>query len=487
MEKYWKVQLDTMRRHGACMISDSAVMPTAAERGAHARFVFIPALFFLALLFLLTTFFQVTRVFAESDFDITDIRLSTDIAAAIVTVEDDITFSEEFLLSVESGVNGDVSASPENTELPSSASIPELPEIVSNDGEIKDEDGEPTVLAANNPSTTKETEPEGGSDHRFVSKISELSQPEKGTLSSTRSVDKTEQNETTADPGETDKDQQVAEAAEIEPSVAVTDEIRETDQDVLTPGLETKSKDQLITGTVENGPDTPIPLADNSAASDQPEEDPSIDQQQAIAVEITDDKAEDPVFDEPAKPVKIEIAANVNANTEVQDSDADQQSGADISEEAKSEASDVPDTSEPATVAAATADPDTVTPAVIEQQKPSINEDEIILSWAIAWSNNDIDAYLSFYAEQFTPADPNQDRAAWEALRRKRLKNKQIKITVSNAEIYKASDNVTEVRFTQRYTSASYRDKIIKSIEMIATEDGWKFISEKTIKTLPFN
>lgn len=121
-----------------------------------------------------------------------------------------------------------------------------------------------------------------------------------------------------------------------------------------------------------------------------------------------------------------------------------------------------------------------------QEQDERVNEDEIILTWATAWSNNDVEQYLSFYSEDFVPNDPSLDRSRWEQLRRKRLQNKDIRIVVSNAEVYRADNEITEVRFTQRYTSKGYRDRVIKSIEMKETPNGWKFISERTIEELPF-
>ena len=131
-------------------------------------------------------------------------------------------------------------------------------------------------------------------------------------------------------------------------------------------------------------------------------------------------------------------------------------------------------------------EPTSAAQQVTEEQEQKINEDEIILGWATAWSNNDVEQYLSFYARDFKPSDPALDRESWEQLRRKRLKNQQIKIIVSNAEIYRADSNTAEIRFTQRYTSKGYRDRVIKSIEMIETAEGWKFLSERTLEELPF-
>lgn len=124
--------------------------------------------------------------------------------------------------------------------------------------------------------------------------------------------------------------------------------------------------------------------------------------------------------------------------------------------------------------------------AVTPEQEVSINEDEIIIAWATAWSNNQTEDYLAFYADTFQPADQNLSRDAWEKLRRKRLQNKNIRIIVSNAEVYRVQGDIVEVRFTQRYTSSSYKDRVIKSIEMTETEKGWQFLSERTIEELPF-
>lgn len=123
---------------------------------------------------------------------------------------------------------------------------------------------------------------------------------------------------------------------------------------------------------------------------------------------------------------------------------------------------------------------------VTEMVEERINEDEIILSWATAWSDNDTETYLSFYADDFVPPDPGMSRGEWEQQRRRRLQNQDIRIIVSNAEIHSVSDDRVEVRFTQRYTSRSYKDRVIKSIEMVQTGAGWRFVSERTLETLPF-
>ena len=125
-------------------------------------------------------------------------------------------------------------------------------------------------------------------------------------------------------------------------------------------------------------------------------------------------------------------------------------------------------------------------PALTLEQEQAINEDEIILGWATAWSNNDVEGYLDYYDEDFRPADPALSRGDWEQLRRKRLQNKEIRIIVSNAELIRSDASFAEVHFTQRYTSKNYKDRVIKAITMRNTPDGWKFLSERTLEKLPF-
>ena len=71
-------------------------------------------------------------------------------------------------------------------------------------------------------------------------------------------------------------------------------------------------------------------------------------------------------------------------------------------------------------------------------------------------------------------------------MRRERLQNQDIRIIVSNAEIHSIAAGRVEVHFTQRYTSRSYKDRVIKAIEMVETASGWKFLSERTLEELPF-
>src|SRR5262245_11200656 len=72
--------------------------------------------------------------------------------------------------------------------------------------------------------------------------------------------------------------------------------------------------------------------------------------------------------------------------------------------------------------------------------------------WTRAWSDNDADAYLSFYAPDFVT--PNGEaRKDWEAARRQRLaKPRKIKVTASSPSVKFADNTHAIVTFRQSYT-----------------------------------
>ncbi len=209
--------------------------------------------------------------------------------------------------------------------------------------------------------------------------------------------------------------------------------------------------------------------------------------------------------EEPASAAIAETAERETAVVATAEPELPVESSGDGGDSAPTESDTAVTESAPETVVATTESPDsdqiamagpvTGIPAVISAapsepvstlDEESINEDEVILGWATAWSDNDTENYLSYYADGFVPAEPGQSREEWERIRRDRLQNEDIRIIVSNAGIHAINDGVVEVRFTQRYTSRSYKDRVIKSIKMVETDDGWKFLSEEVVEELPF-
>jgi len=101
-------------------------------------------------------------------------------------------------------------------------------------------------------------------------------------------------------------------------------------------------------------------------------------------------------------------------------------------------------------------------------------------NWASAWSKQEIDTYLGFYANEFIPPN-NITRSAWEALREKRLrKPKFISVDVIRPKVVIHGDEHAQVEFSQNYQSDTYQDEINKVLLMKNSNGRWLIVEEKT-------
>lgn len=99
--------------------------------------------------------------------------------------------------------------------------------------------------------------------------------------------------------------------------------------------------------------------------------------------------------------------------------------------------------------------------------------------WAKAWSRQDVDAYLAFYAKDFeTPK--GRSRRAWEALRRERLTApKSISVKIVSPRIRIAASGLASVTFRQTYRSNIIRSTITKTLVLEPSGDHWLIRQER--------
>lgn len=99
-------------------------------------------------------------------------------------------------------------------------------------------------------------------------------------------------------------------------------------------------------------------------------------------------------------------------------------------------------------------------------------------SWASAWSNKDVKAYLNHYASDFqTPG--GMPRKAWESERAQRIdKPGKIQVSVDNFKISVAGDKAT-VKFRQHYTSATLKTSAAKTIVLVKSGSRWLIQQER--------
>jgi murein L,D-transpeptidase YafK len=98
---------------------------------------------------------------------------------------------------------------------------------------------------------------------------------------------------------------------------------------------------------------------------------------------------------------------------------------------------------------------------------------KMLEAWARAWSNNDADAYLGFYAPDFrTPnGEPRKD---WEAARRLRLaKPKKIQVVASSPRVKLTDNTHAVVTFRQSYSSGNLKSVGTKSLQVVRIGDRW--------------
>ncbi len=111
--------------------------------------------------------------------------------------------------------------------------------------------------------------------------------------------------------------------------------------------------------------------------------------------------------------------------------------------------------------------------------KPS--DDDVIKTvndWAKAWSDQEVDAYLAFYAKDFeTPGGQNRKR--WESERRKRIEGKgRIEVKVENIAVA-YEDGKAVAKFKQTYTSDKLSNVTGKTIVFIKSGGRWQILEER--------
>ena len=101
-----------------------------------------------------------------------------------------------------------------------------------------------------------------------------------------------------------------------------------------------------------------------------------------------------------------------------------------------------------------------------------------ILDWAVAWSSQSVDDYLSYYSPDFKPSF-GLSFEDWKIQRQERIsKPKFINIELSNIDVVMTGENTANVKFKQSYTSDTYQDSVSKQLRMHKQNGQWKILRE---------
>lgn len=102
---------------------------------------------------------------------------------------------------------------------------------------------------------------------------------------------------------------------------------------------------------------------------------------------------------------------------------------------------------------------------------------DTVRDWAAAWSSQNIDAYLAFYARDFVPAN-RQSRQAWEVERKARIGGKaQISVKLSNVSV-SVDGARANVQFLQQYTGGGLDVSSKKRLQLARAGNRWLIVRE---------
>lgn len=126
-----------------------------------------------------------------------------------------------------------------------------------------------------------------------------------------------------------------------------------------------------------------------------------------------------------------------------------------------------------------------VEPARESKEKPDHDDqkvavEEMVRSWAMAWSAKNVDGYLAYYGTGFKV--PNgEPRSAWEKSRRQRIgAPASIKVELSGIRIKMESDNRATVSFRQSYRAGNVAKRTSKSLVLKKGGSKWFIEQELT-------
>jgi tetratricopeptide (TPR) repeat protein len=138
----------------------------------------------------------------------------------------------------------------------------------------------------------------------------------------------------------------------------------------------------------------------------------------------------------------------------------------------------------PPVVVAAKPTPAPVTPTAVKPAAPVTNDADaqitaLVRNWTSAWSAQDVQRYLAFYAPNFEAAEgvPRKD---WEAQRKQRIEApSSIKV---DAQINKITVNGNEATVTlrQSYRSNTLNNVASKTLKLVKSGDRWMIRSERS-------
>lgn len=183
---------------------------------------------------------------------------------------------------------------------------------------------------------------------------------------------------------------------------------------------------------------------------------------------------------EPERPAAAEAAADVGAGDEPAEEPGEPREAPEP-ETPIAEPETVEEPEQVEEVPATEPEPSPDEPAEFEVEVQLV---ELVDAWADAWSNQDVERYLTFYARDFLPTN-GTSRDQWSAQRRQRIEAPEsIEVRIEAAEVDLLNPERAEVTFVQLYRSDRFSDRVRKVLVLVREVGGWKITAETVLEAL---
>jgi uncharacterized protein (TIGR02266 family) len=118
-------------------------------------------------------------------------------------------------------------------------------------------------------------------------------------------------------------------------------------------------------------------------------------------------------------------------------------------------------------------------PAPEPRPEPGAIFTDLVENWSLAWAQQRMDDYLSYYAQDFEPPG-GMTRTDWETFRQDRvLGPAYIFMAVSGLNWSRQDDDTAQTTFIQTYRSDRYSDTVLKTLELVWEDNRWKILREQ--------
>lgn len=111
--------------------------------------------------------------------------------------------------------------------------------------------------------------------------------------------------------------------------------------------------------------------------------------------------------------------------------------------------------------------------------------EDVVRSWAAAWSRQDFGEYASFYSPRFQSSG-GLGRASWIEIQRPRILEPEfVMVGLDDLEIVVTAEDAAEARFVQIHHAPGRRDRGARALELAREPGGWKIVAEHEARPSP--